>query len=829
MVVRTTRRFERTRDRPGTGILQAVERVGIESGPAEAVLPPVGRAADGITRDWYINGGAMKSETKNISATNTFAVVMCAALVVGISGHGAAAELPANRFVKVADNEIGGHFFSQVVYAPPVKAFVSWGTQTHQDPIRTHETRHFLLDENRWRDALPPGREDDWAGSPRSWPDWNICATAGEFYERDGVEMPRPTNTFHQICWDEHRERLLFYVASMTFSYDPVRREWKQIHGADEKRQPPALLLWSSLCYDPVNKQVILFGGGGVDRPDGRPHTWAFDVTTDTWRPLESDIEPPPRCNSRMVYDRNSEMIVLFGGDGQDRGLADTWVFDVDQQQWQQRRPARSPPPRHGHGMAYLDGAGKVLLVGGNAVADYRDAKRLSRQVWVYDTKDNTWTPLAAKPPEVANHQWLCLESISGTNEAIAVVTSKYEHSQRTYRFRYEEPAPGGELEGVPPGTVAYKTERTKRWYEDQPPADRQAHQRRIAGLTANTWGEMKPPKSTTGRTWGTAIFDTDRAVAMKWGGGHSGYQGTDMAFYDVAANRFTIDRTPAFTPDPFDRWARRPGGRTFFNQPWTRHMRHTGAYDRVRKLGVFTDVGGSAWYDREADETIKHTWLYDPAQREWLEPIPQPFPGGGSVSPIALPTPEGVAVYQHEIGRTWEDSGRMYRFVGEAGKPDTWGWEEIDIVGNHRPYQREHMTIVYDQKRDRLIFLSHDRETREPELWFFGMDEHRWVKNPRPAPGGVSTREAVYVPGEDAVLAYGPARDDDPTWTRVYLCEENRWVPLQIDTPQFTVHEVALVYDPTHEVAVLLWPPSFERDIRPHLLRLDVSTLQQR
>lgn len=108
-------------------------------------------------------------------------------------------------------------------------------------------------------------------------------------------------------------------------------------------------------------------------------------------------------------------------------------------------------------------------------------------------------------------------------------------------------------------------------------------------------------------------------------------------------------------------------------------------------------------------------------------------------------------------------------------------------------------------------------------------MDEHRWVKNPRPAPGGVSTREAVYVPGQDAVLAYGPARDDDPTWTRVYLCEENQWVPLQIDTPQFTVHEVALVYDPTHEVAILLWPPSFERDIRPHLLRLDVSTLQQR
>ena len=84
-----------------------------------------------------------------------------------------------------------------------------------------------------------------------------------------------------------------------------------------------------------------------------------------------------------------------------------------------------------------------------------------------------------------------------------------------------------------------------------------------------------------------------------------------------------------------------------------------------------------------------------------------------------------------------------------------------------------------------------------------------------------------VYVPDQDAILAYGPSEKDDPVWTRAYLCAENRWVPLKIETPQFTVHEVALEYDPIHRVAVLLWPPSFERDIRPHLFRLDVSNLR--
>jgi len=314
----------------------------------------------------------------------------------------------------------------------------------------------------------------------------------------------------------------------------------------------------------------------------------------------------------------------------------------------------------------------------------------------------------------------------------------------------------------------------------------------------------------------------------MKWGGGHSGYQGTDMAFYDVGANRWTIDRAAGFTPEPFGRWARRPCGRTFFNQPWARHMRHTCAYDPVRKLGVFTDGGGSAWYDRGAGKVVKHTWLYDPAGRKWLEPIAQPFPGGGSVSPIAVPTPRGVLVYQHDhtANNPWGDNGRLYRFVGQAGKPDTWGWDEIKIEGAARPHQREHMTIVYDSRRDRLVFLSQDPKTNRPMMWLFSMTERTWIREPAGSVGGVTTRGAVYVPDQDAILAYGPAGKDDPVWTRAFLCAEKRWVPLPIKTPRYTVHEVALEYDPVHKLAVLVWPPSFERDIRPHLFRLDVAKL---
>ena len=757
--------------------------------------------------------------TNKVPLPASLGLVLCA-----VAWSAPAADLPAGKFVQVAEDEVGGCYFSQVIYAPTIRAVVSWGTRIHSKPILAHETQHFLVDRNAWIDAWPPGKEQAWAGKYRKWPDWEICHPTGLFYERDGVKMPRPNSPFHQVCWDSSRRRLVFYIGSMTFSYQPQKRQWTLLHARTVRDQPPAMLIWSSLCYDPVNRQILLFGGGGIAAPDGRPHTWALDVTTDTWRRLDLKTEPPARCNSRMVYDAKNKLIVLFGGDAQDRALADTWVFDVTKQQWQERRPPRSPHPRSCHAMACLSKSGLVLLAGGLPVADYRRQKQLAQQTWVYDAANarSTWTPLAVQTPAF---DWASMENLTGTDEVVLVTARRYDNRRRTYRFRYDASVPAADYKGAPPGTAALKTERTREWYDDVPPADPKAHAKFLADLPANQWVQVKPPKSAKGRTWGTAIFDTDLGLAMKWGGGHSGYQGTDMAFYDVAANRFAIDRTPAFTPEPFRTWARRPAGRTYFNQPWTRHMRHTCAYDAVRKVGVFTDAGGASWYDRATDQRVKLTWLYDGKRRCWLEPIPQPLPGGGTHSPIAVPTPAGVVVYQ---------LGKMYRFVGRPGEPKTWGWEEIKIVGPDRPRQHEHMTIVYDSRRDRLIFLSAAERSRDwgargdgpPELWFFGMEDRRWARNPKPAAGGVTTREAVYVPSQDAILAYGPAKKDDPVWTRVYLCAENRWVPLPIKTPRYLVHEVGLVYDPAHKLAVLMWPPAFERDLRPHLFRLGAGKL---
>ena len=196
-----------------------------------------------------------------------------------------------------------------------------------------------------------------------------------------------------------------------------------------------------------------------------------------------------------MVYDKKHRLIVLFGGDAQDSALADTWVFDVAKQQWQMRRPKQSPYPRSCHAMAYLDGSGVVLLAGGRVVADYRRQRALSEQVWAYDAGTDVWTPVAARPPAMEGHEWYSMENIPGTDEVLLVVTSQYDHRQVTYRFRYDPAAPPpadvklAQIEGVPPGTVAFKTERT--------PA---VVRRRAAGRPPGAGqGTCRPCRSTAG------------------------------------------------------------------------------------------------------------------------------------------------------------------------------------------------------------------------------------------------------------------------------------------------------------------------------------------
>src|SRR5262249_7374600 len=98
-----------------------------------------------------------------------------------------------------------------------------------------------------------------------------------------------------------------------------------------------------------------------------------------------------------------------------------------------------------------------------------------------------------------------------------------------------------------------------------------------------------------------------------------------------------------------------------------------------------------------------------------------------------------------------------------------------------------EMTSLVHDSKRDRI--LLHGGGKNREELWSFDLKSRRW-QNLKPTVAGgaappVCHREAVYLPGQDVLLTYGPAPSGErgpALWA--YRAAENSWHRISIDAP---------------------------------------------
>jgi hypothetical protein len=138
------------------------------------------------------------------------------------------------------------------------------------------------------------------------------------------------------------------------------------------------------------------------------------------------------------------------------------------------------------------------------------------------------------------------------------------------------------------------------------------------------------------------------------------------------------------------------------------------------------------------------------------------------------------------------------------------------DLPANRWVEIRKDAVGAYDSRRDQVIL--HGAGEKQNELWVFDLSSRMWIqKKPRVvAPAGkeppACTREAVYIPGEDAFLIYGPAPEDltaPAVW--VYKPDENTWRLLDIpplsdiEPARGASQNRALVYDPKRDLVLLV------------------------
>ena len=215
-------------------------------------------------------------------------------IAAGQSAAGADPAIPANEWTKLDKATVGPRGNPPLVYDSASKRFmVLGGSLAWPDYPKPHPFDELALDlsAGQWENWMPAGK--DWGppvGDVKA-PNWK--SESWGLIDRDGLVRPNMTTYrggfyYNQYAWDPITNRAYFFARGSTFSYDPKSRAWKDhVPTTNPCGKGGAPLLWGSMCADPVNKTILLFGGGNVMTDRGDPGTWTYDPATNTWSELK--------------------------------------------------------------------------------------------------------------------------------------------------------------------------------------------------------------------------------------------------------------------------------------------------------------------------------------------------------------------------------------------------------------------------------------------------------------------------------------------------------------------------------------------------------------
>lgn len=176
-----------------------------------------------------------------------------------------------------------------------------------------------------------------------------------------------PTDCSYPVgAFDSDRSRLVIVCEnSNVYEYDGST--FKVF--ADQSTEPDSRR-WSSMAYDPVRKQMVLFGG--YTFPTYENDTWLWNGTR--WTRAERKGLPDGRALSQLFWDPQSQRILMFGGIGRRsnddavKRYEDMWAFDGSR--WTPITPATLPPGRYGAAVTWDPSRERIVMFGGKSTQE---------------------------------------------------------------------------------------------------------------------------------------------------------------------------------------------------------------------------------------------------------------------------------------------------------------------------------------------------------------------------------------------------------------------------------------------------------------------------
>ena len=449
------------------------------------------------------------------------------------------------------------------------------------------------------------------------------------------------------------------------------------------------------LAYDSARDRLVLFGGQGPQGALG--DTWEYDGAR--WHRMTPTVSPTPRAKHDMVYDVSRGVVVLFGGGGAGY-LGDTWEWDGAT--WTQRAPTSAPSARSGHAMAYDVGRSRVVLFGGQNGTESHGMSDL----WEYNGAEWTEKPSSGSWPSVRFGPALAYHP--GLGEVV--------------------------LFGGRGGTSWTFRSDTWRW-----------------NGTSWTAGGAGP----SGRMRTAMAYDSGLGALVLFGGQGGGGTLGDAWRYDGAWAAHPLATEPS--PRSGGRLAPEPGGTTL--------VLH-GGQDELETLDDLWRLTASKWvrlYTSRPSPRASHGMVYDSLRDRVV------LFGGDR---------EGVF-----LDDTW---------ILQDG---TWTLVNTPLA----PEARAQFGMAYDSRRDRVVVYGGWANSGSLAGGTWEFDGTHWQNNPLPELPGRSGTALAYDKRRGVVVKFGGGSSDE-----TYEYDGTEWVlaPTSTSPPGRRVH--TLVYDESLERILL-------------------------
>lgn len=266
---------------------------------------------------------------------------------------------------------------------PPELDQYEWINITTSPPNPRVESA-MVYDSENAKIILFGGRDHNWQMLNETW-EYDIASNVWNQLITNGTPEGR---LFHSMAYDPIGGQTILFggydgqqALDDLWVFNYITKTWQQLQSSNS---PPARYL-HAMTFDSEHNALIVFGGRfhNASQIYTLNDTWAYQFNNNTWVLLNSPVSPQAQDHSNMAYDPQEQKVVLFGGNGSNGSLGDTWVYDYSANQWSQMHPLHVPSPRDHLVMAY-DSAGQGIILVGAGVGSDVDS-------WLYRFSENQW------------------------------------------------------------------------------------------------------------------------------------------------------------------------------------------------------------------------------------------------------------------------------------------------------------------------------------------------------------------------------------------------------------------------------------------------------